>query len=185
MVIATQNPIEMEGTYPLPEAQLDRFLLKVLVTFPPADDLVRIVERTTGDALPTAEPVADAETLQGMIALTRQVPVASHLVRHAVDIVAATHPGAERAPGEVTRFVRYGASPRGAQALVLAAKASALLDGRPNVSAEDIRRMAGPALRHRLVLGYEASLEGVGADGVVEAVLDTVGMPEVGLRGAP
>ena len=184
-VMATQNPLEMEGTYPLPEAQLDRFLLKVLVPFPPAEDLVAVVQRTTGD--PPAEPdqVADAPTLAAMIELTRQVPVASHLVRHAVDLVVATHPDRDTAPDEVRRYVRFGASPRGAQALILAAKATALLDGRPNVAAADVRAMAPAALRHRLVLGYEAVADGVAPDDVVDAVLRAVPDPPVGLRGAP
>jgi len=184
-VMATQNPLEMEGTYPLPEAQLDRFLLKLLVPFPPAEDLVAVVQRTTGEAPAEPTQVADAATLAAMIELTRQVPVASHLVRHAVDLVVATHPDRDTAPEEVRRYVRFGASPRGAQALILAAKATALLDGRPNVSATDIRAMAPAALRHRLVLGYEAVADGVAADDVVDAVLRAVPDPPVGLRGAP
>ena len=184
-VMATQNPLEMEGTYPLPEAQLDRFLLKVLVPFPPAEDLVAVVERTTGTHTPGVEQVADAPTLSAMIELTRQVPVASHLVRHAVDLVLATHPDGPAAPEAVRRYVRFGASPRAAQALVLAAKAAALLDQRPNVAATDLRAVAAPALRHRLVLGYEAVADGTTADDVVAAVLEAVPQPAVGLRGAP
>lgn len=184
-VMATQNPLEMEGTYPLPEAQLDRFLLKALVPFPPAADLVAVVVRTTGDARPAARPVADAKALTAMIELTRQVPVASHLTAHAVDLVVATHPDQPGAPERVRRYVRYGASPRAAQALILTAKARALLDGRPNVSSADIRAMAPPALRHRLVLGYEATADGVSADDLIEAVLDAVPDPPTGLRGAP
>src|ERR687883_1469414 len=126
LVMATQNPIEMEGTYPLPEAQLDRFLLKALVPFPPASDLAAVVERTTGDGLAAVRPVADGPTLSAMIELTRQVPVASHVVQHAVDLVVTTHPDSPDAPDAVRRYVRFGASPRGAQALVLAAKAIAL-----------------------------------------------------------
>jgi MoxR-like ATPase len=183
--MATQNPLEMEGTYPLPEAQLDRFLLKALVPFPSADDLVGIVDRTTGVAAPEVRAVADASRLQSMVALTREVPVAEHLVRHAVDLIVATHPDGPTAPESVKRYVRFGASPRGAQALVLAAKAAALLDGRPNASAHDIRAMAVPALRHRLVLGYEATAAGVSADHVVADVLDAVPDPPAGLRGAP
>src|SRR5439155_5625400 len=118
LVMATQNPIEMEGTYPLPEAQLDRFLLKALVTFPPAGDLVEIVERTTGGETAIVEQVADASTLNAMIDLTRHVPIAPHLTRHAVDLVVASHPDAPEAPGTVSKYVRFGASPRGAQALV-------------------------------------------------------------------
>jgi MoxR-like ATPase len=184
-VMATQNPIEMEGTYPLPEAQLDRFLLKALVPFPSADDLVAVVERTTGDVSPTVESVADGPVLAAMIDLTRQVPVASHVVQHAVDLVVASHPEEPKAPEMVRRYVRFGASPRAAQSLVLAAKASALLDSRPNVSIEDVRAMAHPALRHRLVLGYEAVADGVSPDHVVAAVLTGVPEPTAGLRGAP
>ena len=184
-VMATQNPIEMEGTYPLPEAQLDRFLLKVLVPFPPPADLAAVVERTTGEAPPQVEPVADGARLTAMIELTRQVPVASHVVQHAVDLVVATHPDRPEAPEAVRRYVRFGASPRGAQALVLAAKATALLDGRPNVAVTDVRSMAAAALRHRLVLGYEAVADGVAADDVVAAVLAAVPEPPTGLRGAP
>ena len=184
-VMATQNPLEMEGTYPLPEAQLDRFLFKAIVPFPTADDLVAVVERTTGGATATVEQVADGPTLAAMIALTRSVPVASHLVHHAVDLVLATHPHHESAPEPLRRYVRFGASPRAAQALVLAAKATALLDDRPNVAAADLRAVAAPALRHRLVLGYEAVADGVSADDLVAAVLDAVPEPPVGLRGAP
>ncbi|HVL28723.1 MAG TPA: AAA family ATPase [Acidimicrobiales bacterium] len=184
-VMATQNPIEMEGTYPLPEAQLDRFLLKVLVPFPPADDLAAVVERTTGEEAPTVSPVAGAAELRAMIDLTRQVPVASHVVQHAVDLVVATHPDQPSAPDAVRRYARFGASPRGAQALVLAAKATALLDGRPNVAVADVRALAPAALRHRLVLGYEAVADGVSADDVVDAVLVGVPEPTAGLRGAP
>jgi len=185
MVIATQNPIEMEGTYPLPEAQLDRFLLKVVVPFPPAADLVAVVERTTGDARPTVDRVADAAVLTAMVELTRRVPAASHVVQHAVDLVVATHPDLPEAPDAVRRYVRFGASPRGAQALILAAKATALLDGRPNVATSDVRQVATAALRHRLVLGYEAVADGVSADDLVAAVLAAVGEPAAGIRGAP
>jgi MoxR-like ATPase len=185
LVTATQNPLEMEGTYPLPEAQLDRFLLKVLVPFPPAADLAEVIERTTGSAAASVDAVATAQVLRAMIDLTRQVPVASHLREHAVALVVATHPESDTAPPQVRRFVRFGASPRGAQALVLAAKAMALLDGRPNVSATDLRAVAPAALRHRLVLGYEATAEGVTPDDLVAAVLAAVPDPPAGIRGAP
>ncbi|MGI8809310.1 MAG: AAA family ATPase [Acidimicrobiales bacterium] len=185
LVMATQNPIEMEGTYPLPEAQLDRFLLKVLVPFPPAADLVAVVERTTGDHHLTVEPVADDVVLSAMVDLTRQVPAASNVVQHAVDLVVATHPKQPEAPAAVRQYVRFGASPRGAQALVLAAKATALLDGRPNAATADVRAVAAAALRHRLVLGYEAVADGMSADEVVDEILRAVPDPPTGLRGAP
>ena len=182
LVMATQNPIEMEGTYPLPEAQLDRFLLKAAVPFPPSDDLTEIVARTTGIARPALDVVADDARLRAMIDLTRQVPVASHLVRYAVDLVAATHPKPE-SPDMVKRAVRFGASPRGAQALVLTAKATALLDGRPSVAGDDIAGMAKQVLRHRLVTGYEAMADGISTDSVIAEVLDSVPRPSAGLRG--
>lgn len=185
LVMATQNPLEMEGTYPLPEAQLDRFLLKALVPFPSAEDLVAVVDRTTGGAPPALDRITDGPTIAAMIELTRQVPVASHVLRHAIDLVVATHPDSETAAPLVKKYVRFGASPRGAQALVLAAKSTALLDGRPSVSIADIRSVAPAALRHRLVMGYEASADGVAADDVVHDVLAVVSEPAAGMRGAP
>ncbi|HAP77346.1 MAG TPA: AAA family ATPase [Acidimicrobiaceae bacterium] len=184
LVMATQNPLEMEGTYPLPEAQLDRFLLKAWVPFPSADDLVTVLERTTGTHSVALERVADARTLMAMIDLTRRVPVASHVMRHAVDLVVATHPDAESAPEPVRRYVRFGASPRGAQALVLAGKVSALLDGRPNVSIADIRGVALAALRHRMVVGYEATADGISPEHLVSSLLEHVPEPTAGMRGA-
>ena len=185
LVMATQNPLEMEGTYPLPEAQLDRFLLKAQVPFPSAEDLVTVLERTTGTQSVSLHSVADAPTLLAMIELTRQVPIASHVLRHAVDLVVATHPHAETAPDLVRRYVRFGASPRGAQAMVLAGKVTALLDGRPNVSIADIRQVAIAALRHRMVVGYEATADNVDAAQLVDALLATVNAPTAGMRGAP
>jgi len=184
LVMATQNPVEMEGTYPLPEAQLDRFLLKALVPFPSADDLVTVLERTTGAETATPRPVVDAATLEAMIELTRQVPIATHVLRHAVELVVATHPGGQGNPPTLQRYVRFGASPRGAQALVLAAKVRALLDGRPSVAVEDVRDAAPAALRHRLVVGYEAVADGVTTDSLVGELLDAVPVPTAGVRGA-
>jgi MoxR-like ATPase len=174
LVMATQNPLEMEGTYPLPEAQLDRFMLKIHVPLPPAEDLVNIIERTTGTAVPDVQPVADGPRLAAMVELTRQVPVADHVLRYAVHLVVATHPDQEAAPDLVRRFVRFGSSPRGAQALILGAKATALLAGRPSVAIDDVKTVAYGSLRHRLVLGYEATADGVGPDQLVTAVLDAV-----------
>jgi MoxR-like ATPase len=183
LVMATQNPIEQEGTYPLPEAQLDRFLMKVVVPYPSATDLVEILRRTTGGAKATASTIASADVLQNLVALTREVPVADHLVEHAVALVMATHPGNATAPGRVTKYVSVGASPRGAQGLILAAKAEALMAGRPSVSAEDIRIVAPGVLRHRLLTGYEAAADGVTTDQLVRDVLEAVPTPVVSGRG--
>ncbi len=184
LVMATQNPIEMEGTYPLPEAQLDRFLLKALVRFPTADELVDVVTRTTTGVTAPVRAVVNTEQLRAMIALTPQVPAASHVVRHAVDLVLATHPGHDTAPDAVSKYVRNGASPRGAQSLILAGKVAALLSGRPYVSIDDLRELAPAVLRHRLVLGYEAVADATSADAIVASVLDAVPRPAPAMRGA-
>jgi MoxR-like ATPase len=178
-VLATQNPLEMEGTYPLPEAQLDRFLFKLWVPFPSEEDLIAIMERTTGSAMPTASKTADARTIVGMQRLARSVPIAPHVTAYAVSVLSATHPDAPRAPELVKRYVRYGGSPRGAQALVLAGKINALMDGRFNVSTDDIRAVALPALRHRVIRNFEAEAEGISGDAVVRAVLDAIAPPRV------
>jgi MoxR-like ATPase len=178
-VLATQNPLEMEGTYPLPEAQLDRFLFKLWVPFPSEDDLVAIMDRTTGADIPTASKVADAATIVGMQRLARSVPIAPHVTAYAVSLLAATHPDAQRAPGLVRQYVRYGGSPRGAQALVLAGKISALMDGRFNVAVDDIRSVALPALRHRVIRNFEGEAEGIASDSIIRAVLDAVAPPSV------
>jgi MoxR-like ATPase len=177
-VMATQNPIEMEGTYPLPEAQLDRFLLKILVPFPEPAELVEILERTTTSYAPSVKPVVTAGELMEMIALTRSVPLASHLADYAASLVAATHPERSDAAELVRRYVRYGSSPRGAQALVLAAKVTALLGGRLNVAEEDIVQVAPAALRHRVILSYEALADGITPDAVVSDVLRHVPSPK-------
>jgi MoxR-like ATPase len=177
-VMATQNPIEMEGTYPLPEAQLDRFLLKILVPFPEPRELVEILERTTTPYEPKVERVVSADQLMEMISLTRAVPLAGHLADYAASLVAATHPERSDAAELVRRYVRYGSSPRGAQALVLAAKVTALLAGRLNVAEEDIVQVATAALRHRVILSYEALADGITPDAVVEDVLKHVPSPK-------
>jgi MoxR-like ATPase len=171
-VMATQNPIEMEGTYPLPEAQLDRFLFKALVPFPSTDDVVEILQRTTTDQDVEPEPVVDGATLLEMSTMVREVPAATHVLRYSATLVAATHPDNEAAPDLVRTYVRYGASPRAAQAMVLGGKAMALLDGRPNLAGEDVRAVARAALRHRLVLGYEAAADGVAPDDLIAAILE-------------
>ncbi|HVC40909.1 MAG TPA: AAA family ATPase [Candidatus Saccharimonadales bacterium] len=172
-VLATQNPIELEGTYPLPEAQLDRFLMKLLVPFPSNDDLVEIARRTTGPELPRVEAVAGTDTLLGMIALARTVPVADHVIDYAARLVRATHP--EHANLDMVRtLVRFGASPRAVQGLVQGAKVRALLDGRFNVAFDDIRALAQPVLRHRVLLGFEAEAQGTTPDEVIAQVVDSV-----------
>lgn len=173
-VLATQNPIEMEGTYPLPEAQVDRFFFKLLVKPPNRRELKAIVERTTGDLDPVVMPVLEREELLELQRAVREVPIASHVLDFAVHLVQATHPGSEEAPPDVKRYVRYGASPRGAQALVLAAKGRALLEGRFNASVEDVVRMARPALRHRLILNFEAEADGIDADALISSLIQHV-----------
>ena len=183
-VMATQNPIEMEGTYPLPEAQLDRFLAKVLVELPSAEDLVDILARTTGAGELAVSPVASADDLIAAAALVREVPIAAHVTRHVVDLVGASHPRGDTAPEPVRRYVRHGSSPRGAQALVLLSKTYALLDGRLAVSIDDVREAAYPCLRHRLVLGYEALAADVAADALVADIMAAVPAPAPPVRGA-
>jgi MoxR-like ATPase len=173
-VLATQNPLEMEGTYPLPEAQLDRFFFKVDVPFPTETELVEIANRTTGAAIPQARPVADGPAILSMQALARGVPIADHVTAYSARLLRATHPGDPGAPEVVGRYVRYGASPRGVQALILAGKIIALLDGRYNVAFDDLRQAALPALRHRLILNFEAQAEGVTTDEVISAILEEV-----------
>ncbi len=178
-VLATQNPLEMEGTYPLPEAQLDRFLFKVMVPFPSEEDLVTIMDRTTGSESVTASKVCSAAEIVEMQRLARAVPIAPHVTAYAVSVLAATHPDQPRAPGLVREYVRYGGSPRGAQALVTAGKIYALLDGRFNVSSDDIRAVALPALRHRIILNFEGEAEGITTEAVVRTILDSVAVPTV------
>jgi MoxR-like ATPase len=177
-VLATQNPLEMEGTYPLPEAQLDRFFFKVDVPFPTAEELVEIADRTTGAAFPQAEPVADGDKIAAMQELARGVPIAGHVTEYAARLLRATHPDDPMAPEAIRGYVRYGASPRGMQAMILAGKIMALLDGRYNVAFDDLRQAARPALRHRLILNFEAQAEGITTDEVVGALLEAV-YPEV------
>jgi MoxR-like ATPase len=178
-VLATQNPLEMEGTYPLPEAQLDRFLFKVMVPFPSEDDLIAIMDRTTGTDNVVASKVCTAAEIVEMQRLSRAVPIAPHVTAYAVSVLAATHPDQPRAPGLVRDYVRYGGSPRGAQALVSAGKIYALLDGRFNVSIDDIRAVALPSLRHRIILNFEGEAEGITTEAVIGSILDAVVAPSV------
>jgi MoxR-like ATPase len=178
-VLATQNPLEMEGTYPLPEAQLDRFLFKVNVLFPSTDELVEIMSRTTGAQTPHLSAVADGDRILEMGALAREVPIASHVSRYIAELVIATHPENTHLPAEslVRQYVRYGASPRGSQAIVLGAKINALLEGRYNVAFEDVQAVAYAALRHRIILNFEGQAEGVQPDEVITDLLERVPVP--------
>ena len=170
-VLATQNPIEMEGTYPLPEAQLDRFLFKLRVRYPAVEELNAIIDRTTQVRPVTVERVMTGPTVLAFRDLIREVPIASHVRDFASTIVMATHPEWTGAPEVTRRFIRYGASPRGAQALVLGAKVLALSEGRYNVSADDLRTLSAPALRHRVILNFEGEAEGVDTDTVIARVV--------------
>ncbi len=172
-LIATQNPIEMEGTYPLPEAQLDRFLLKVEIGSPDRRELATILKETTGLESATRSPALPRERLLRFQKLAREVPASGDVIDRVARLVLATHPGDPTAPEIVRRFVRFGASPRGGQALLLAAKARALLAGRLFVADEDLAVLAAPALRHRLILGFEAEGEGARADEIVAAALES------------
>jgi len=171
-VLATQNPIEMEGTYPLPEAQLDRFMFKLLVGYPSLEQLGVIMDRTTGAAIPQVSPVLDSARVLEMRQVVREVPIAPHVREYALNIVLATHPGSPAATEMTNRFVRYGASPRAAQALILAGKVFALLDGRFNVSFDDVRKAAPAALRHRILLNFEGQAEGASTDAITAGILE-------------
>jgi MoxR-like ATPase len=171
-VLATQNPLEMEGTYALPEAQLDRFLLKIMVRFPNAKDLIQIIDTTVGIQTLRAQQVASGEQLAKLIETAKAVPVATHIKEYAVRLLLATHPDQEDAPEMVTQFVRYGASPRGLQALIMTAKVRALLEGRYNVSRDDIRAVAYPALRHRIILNFDGLAEGITPESIIENILE-------------
>jgi MoxR-like ATPase len=172
--MATQNPLEMEGTYPLPEAQLDRFFFKLLLKYPSREQLQVVLDRTTTVHMPTTDRVIDGETILRLRDTAREVPVAPHVSDYAVRLVLATHPDSEFAPEEVTRYVRYGSSPRGGQVLILGAKIRALLQGRFNVAFEDVAQMVHPALRHRLILNFEGEAEGIGADDILNEVVGMV-----------
>jgi MoxR-like ATPase len=171
-VLATQNPLEMEGTYPLPEAQLDRFLLKILVNFPKAQDLLRIIDTTVGNQTLRAQQVASDEQLLYMIETARAVPVATHVKEYAVRLLLATHPDQEDAPEQVRKYVRYGASPRGLQALIMTAKVLALLEGRYNVSQEDLQVVAFPALRHRIILNFDGLADGITPENLIQTIIE-------------
>jgi MoxR-like ATPase len=174
IVLATQNPLEMEGTYPLPEAQLDRFFFKLHVPFPGRDELRQILDMTTGSGVEKRSAVLDRDQILQMQQLVRQVPVARHVQDYAIRILQATHPDGPDAPDLVKRFVRYGSSPRGGQALLLAAKIRALMEDRFAASVDDVRAVAHPALRHRVLLNFEGEAEGMKTDLVIDTILKAV-----------
>jgi len=176
MVLATQNPLEMEGTYPLPEAQVDRFFFKLKVNYPTPDQLMEIIEKTTEEEEPELAKVMDPESILRMKALVMQTPVAEHVKHYAIRLVMATHPGNSYHIKRAGMYVHYGSSPRGVQTLIRAGKVAALLSGRYNVSLEDIRDMAGPALRHRIIMNLRAEAEGIDADEIIHDILK--GVPE-------
>jgi MoxR-like ATPase len=180
IVLATQNPLEMEGTYPLPEAQLDRFFFKLHVPFPNRDELHAILDLTTGDAKASGSAVLERDAILKMQKLVRQVPVARHVQDYAIRAVQATHPDGPDAPDLAKRFVRFGASPRGAQAVLLAAKIRALFEGRFAASIDDVRASALPALRHRVLLNFEGEAEGMKTDQVIESILSSISETKLG-----
>lgn len=173
-VLATQNPIDQEGTYPLPEAQLDRFFFKLVVGYPSAADLTEVINRTTEGRRTTVNKVLEGAALMELQQLVRQVPVASHVKDYAVRLVLATHPKTETAVAITNQYLRFGSSPRGAQSLILAGKVRALTEGRFNVSFDDIRAVAAPTLRHRLILNFEAEAEGITTDHIIAHILNEV-----------
>ena len=174
MVMATQNPLEQEGTYPLPEAQLDRFMFKLLVRFPTELELIQIIQRTSGTGMPQATQVNSAGQIVNWSNMLRRIPVPTHVLQHAARLVLATHPQQKMVEPSVAAWIRYGASPRGMQAMVAAARLQAVLDGRGEVTRVDINNMAMPCLRHRVLLSFEAESEGITSDRVVDEVLKRI-----------
>ena len=172
LVLATQNPLEMDGTYPLPEAQLDRFFLKLQVTYPSFEDLSEIVDRTTQRQERLLEPILQEAKILEAQQFVRDVPIASHVKNYAIRMVMATHPQTQAASEQVKRYVRYGSSPRGVQSLVLAGKVRALFQGRFHVSIEDLRAVALSCLRHRLILNFEGEAEGVDSADLIRDILE-------------
>jgi len=180
-VMATQNPLEMEGTYPLPEAQLDRFFCKLLVKYPSARELETILDRTTENLRPHAEPILTGERIIEMSQLARQIPIADEVRRYGIAVILATHPENTLAPPATRKYVRYGSSPRGLQALILGAKIRAILDSRFHVSRNDLQAMAKPVLRHRLILNFEGQAEGVSTDDVLDKITAEVSTESLAL----
>ena len=181
-VLATQNPLEMEGTYPLPEAQLDRFFCKLLVKYPSAKEIETILERTTESSNESASAVLNGQRIRDMSRIARTIPISDEVRRYGIALVLATHPDHELVAEPTKKFVRFGASPRGIQALILGAKIRAILDERFHVAREDLKAMAKPVLRHRLILNFEGQAEGISTDDVIDQILASV--PESALESA-
>ena len=173
-VLATQNPIEQEGTYPLPEAQLDRFFFQINIDYPSADEEKTIVQQTTGATLPTLDKVLNADEIIQLQEVVRRVPVSDNVIDYVVRLVGATRPRSNNPPDFVRQWLNWGAGPRAGQALILGAKARALLDGRYSISIEDIQKLAYPALRHRLILNFNAEAEGITTDDVITKLVSLV-----------
>ena len=172
IVLATQNPLEMEGTYPLPEAQMDRFHYKIVMDYPDRGEMEEIIQRTTGNEVPEAKEVMSRSEVMEIRRVVREIPVPAEVRDYAISLVMASHPG--RGPEAVNRFVRYGASPRAAQSMLLGAKTRALLGGRVNASFEDVTEAALPSLRHRLIMSFEGEAEGKTTDGMVRELLKDI-----------
>ena len=173
-VLATQNPIDQEGTYPLPEAQVDRFFFKLIVTYPGESELMEVLKRTTQGTSARLEKVVDAKTIVEMQNLVKEVVVASHVMNYVVRLTMATHPQSPFATDLTNRFLRFGSSPRGAQTMILAAKVTALTEGRYNVSYDDVRKVTRPALRHRLLVNFEGEAEGITSEKIIDEILAKV-----------
>jgi MoxR-like ATPase len=174
LVMATQNPIEMEGTYPLPEAQLDRFLMKILVTYPSREDLSQIVDVTTKQDEVEVTQVMDREQIADLKAVCKHVIVAPHVQDYAIEIVMATQPGSSSAPAITNRYIRYGSSPRGAQALIECGRVLALMHGRMHLSLDDVRVVAQSVLRHRIILNFDAHADGENAETILDKILSGI-----------
>jgi MoxR-like ATPase len=182
-VLATQNPIELEGTYPLPEAQLDRFMFNIVMTYLPEDDEVRVVTETTGAHQPVAARVLSGADILEFQQVVRQVVVSDEIARYAVRLVSASRPGQPGAPEMVNKYVKWGAGLRASQAMILGSKARALMNGRHHVSVKDIQALAGPILRHRIVTNFYAESEHLNSDGIIARLIDAVAVPSSGLVG--
>ena len=182
-VLATQNPIELEGTYPLPEAQLDRFMFNIVMTYLPEDDEVRVVTATTGVEQPMVSRVLGGADILEFQQVVRQVIVSDEIARYAVRLVAASRPGQPGAPDVVNKYVKWGAGLRASQAMILGSKARALMNGRHHVAVKDIQALAGPILRHRIVTNFYAESEHLNSDGIISRLIETVAVPKSGLAG--